>query len=198
MAGDHGDDPPAFSAGASDPSKPALGMDDINEFQHQIADELLLHPQGEAKSGQSPYEVARQLSPSPAPTFRPSIEPSAEHLHPPTRHFSSSRSSAVKRFWTRNKGPILVAVSQFFGALMNLSARLLEVEGKGMHPIQVLFIRQFMTSACCVSYMWWKSTPNFPFGIREIRGLLFIRGISGFMGIYGYVLQLLCHCLLWC
>ena len=43
-------------------------------------------------------------------------------------------------FWLRQKGVLLVLVSQFFGSCMNLATRILENEGshgKGMHPIQV-------------------------------------------------------------
>jgi hypothetical protein len=46
----------------------------------------------------------------------------------------------LSRFWLRNKGLGLVLLSQVFGTLMNVTTRLLEVEGnngKGMHPFQV-------------------------------------------------------------
>lgn len=92
---------------------------------------------------------------------------------------------AWKRFWVRNRPALLVALSQFFGSLMNLSARLVELEGKGMHPVQILLIRQSMTTICCSMYMWWMATPEFPLGRREIRHLLLLRGFSGFFGIYG-------------
>ena len=38
-------------------------------------------------------------------------------------------------------------MSQFFGALMNVATRLLELDGEGMHPFQVLFVRMGMTPA---------------------------------------------------
>ncbi|KAH6666471.1 putative AAA family ATPase pontin [Plectosphaerella plurivora] len=89
------------------------------------------------------------------------------------------------RTYSRNKGVLLVALSQLFGALMNLSARLLELEGDGMHPFQVLLARQSLTMLCCVVYMWWYKTPGFPFGPKEVRWLLVLRGFSGFFGISG-------------
>lgn len=60
----------------------------------------------------------------------------------------TSRSPASPRtwrgkwetFWSKNKGLALVMLSQFFGALMNVTTRLLETDGshgKGMHPFQV-------------------------------------------------------------
>lgn len=68
---------------------------------------------------------------------------------------------------------------------MNLSARLLELEGNGMHPIQVLLMRQSMTAMGCTAYMWYMKTPDFPFGRKEIRPLLLFRGFTGYFGIYG-------------
>jgi hypothetical protein len=44
-------------------------------------------------------------------------------------------------FWNTNKGLALVMISQICGTLMNVTTRLLEVEGnhgKGYHPFQVL------------------------------------------------------------
>jgi hypothetical protein len=67
-----------------------------------------------------------------------------------SRHASRSRAlpssiwgsvkSGLNRFWIKNKGVALVLVSQIFGTLMNVTTRLLEVEGNngsGMHPFQV-------------------------------------------------------------
>ncbi|KAL6801905.1 hypothetical protein J3E68DRAFT_434915 [Trichoderma sp. SZMC 28012] len=128
----------------------------------------------------------RRLSISPAPSGRLSPVPNGPYnpagLYPSPPEASPS---LLKQFWIRNKPSILVAVSQLFGALMNLSARLLELDGDGIHPVQVLLLRQGLTVVCCFAYMWWKSVPDFPFGKREIRGLLLLRGFSGFFGIYG-------------
>ncbi|KAL6871186.1 hypothetical protein J3F83DRAFT_734520 [Trichoderma novae-zelandiae] len=128
----------------------------------------------------------RRLSISPAPSARLSPVPHGPYIpagvyQPP----SEASSPRLKQFWIRNKPSILVAVSQFFGALMNLSARLLELDGDGIHPVQVLLLRQGLTSLCCFVYMWWRNVPDFPFGKREIRWLLMLRGFSGFFGIYG-------------
>ena len=43
-------------------------------------------------------------------------------------------------FWARNKGLALVTLAQLFGVMMNVTTRLLEMDGKhgpGMHPFQV-------------------------------------------------------------
>lgn len=68
---------------------------------------------------------------------------------------------------------------------MNLGARLLELEGDGMHPVQMLLMRQALTALCCCIYMSWMKTPDFPMGKKGLRGLLVARGFSGFFGIFG-------------
>ena len=48
---------------------------------------------------------------------------------------------AFRLFWARNKGLSLVMLSQLFGVMMNVTIRLLEMNGTsgpGMHPFQVL------------------------------------------------------------
>jgi hypothetical protein len=66
--------------------------------------------------------------------------------------------------------------------------RLLELEGnngKGFHPFQILFARMGITVILASLYMWWKGTPDFPFGARGVRGLLVARGLTGFFGVFG-------------
>lgn len=75
-------------------------------------------------------------------------------------------------------------LSQLFGATMNLSARLLQVQ-EAFHPMQILFIRMAATTIVCFVYMWWKSVPAAPWGPRGIRWLLVLRACSGFFGLYG-------------
>lgn len=56
-------------------------------------------------------------------------------------------------FWDQNQGLFLVTFSQLFGALMNVTTRLLELEGEGMHPFQILFARQGLTAIFCTAWM---------------------------------------------
>ncbi|KAK1826332.1 hypothetical protein QBC39DRAFT_269230 [Podospora conica] len=109
--------------------------------------------------------------------------PTTSTYPPGPRILTAKRSWG--RFWSRNRGVILVGCAQVFGALMNLSARLLELDGEGMHPFQILFFRMSITTVCSVLYMWYTKVPHFPLGAREVRGLLVARGLSGFFGIYG-------------
>lgn len=82
-----------------------------------------------------------------------------------------------------------MSMSQLFGALMNVTTRLLELEG-GMHPFQVLFARMGITMVLCCLYMWYAKIPSAPFGLREIRWLLVLRGLMGFFGIFGMYCKL--------
>lgn len=77
-----------------------------------------------------------------------------------------------------------MTIAQFFGSMMNMAAKILEHEAH-LHPLQVLFARMSITLVLSYIYMWWKSTPDYPFGHRSIRWLLIARGLFGFLGIYG-------------
>jgi drug/metabolite transporter (DMT)-like permease len=85
-------------------------------------------------------------------------------------------------------------LGQVFGTAMNVTTRLLEVEGnkgKGLHPFQILFARMGITFVLASGYMWWKKTPHFPLGLKEVRGLLVARGLGGFCGVFGMYYSLL-------
>lgn len=74
---------------------------------------------------------------------------------------------------------------------MNVAARLLELEGDGMRPIQLLFVRQGLTAVLCTGYMWWAKVPDFPLGVKGLRKLLVARACTGFFGIYGMYCEFL-------
>lgn len=174
-------------------SRNKTGQEDTTEsHQHHEHAPLSFSSRGGGLKADSAVaaDELRRLSLSPAPSARLSPVPYGLY-HPAASGYSSPSAvgpaapSSLKGFWIRNKPSILVALSQLFGASMNLSARLLELDGEGMHPFQVLFIRQSLTAIACFSYMWWMSIPDFPLGKREVRWLLLARGCSGFFGIYG-------------
>ena len=88
----------------------------------------------------------------------------------------------VAAYWTRNKGLAYMLLAQVFGVLMNVTTRLLEVEGnkgEGLHPFQILFARMFITVVLASAWMWYKKTPHFPLGKPEVRGLLAARCFGG-------------------
>ncbi|KAF2872519.1 hypothetical protein BDV95DRAFT_492106 [Massariosphaeria phaeospora] len=99
-------------------------------------------------------------------------------------------------FWITNKGLALVLVSQFFGTLMNVTTRMLEVEvssltSRPQKPFQILFARMSITVLCSTFYMWRRKTEHFPFGLKEVRWLLVARGLTGFFGVFGMYYSLL-------
>ncbi|OJD20234.1 hypothetical protein ACJ73_08432 [Blastomyces percursus] len=120
---------------------------------------------------------------------------------PPDGPSSMKRRSTVVQSWRRrlrhtwlvSKGMIMVMLAQFFGSSMNVMTRTLQLDGshgKGMHPFQILFARMGMTVLLSLLYMLYARVPH-PFGIRSIRPLLLLRGVSGFVGVFGLYYSLL-------
>lgn len=131
-------------------------------------------------------EAIRALTPSPILSGRLSPLPHGDMYN----NFNGQAGfkqppSFIQRFWQNNLPSICVALAQLFGALMNLSARFMELEGDGMHPVQLLFYRQGLSAIGCSIYMWKAGFPDFPLPHKGIRLLLFFRSFSGFFGIYG-------------
>jgi hypothetical protein len=129
--------------------------------------------------------VPRSLSASPASQYG-RLSPCPRALSPVPyqnpRAWKASFAQNLQQIWGKNRGVILVAVSQLFGALMNLSARLLELEA-GMHPFQILFVRMSSTTLLSCLYMWWNKVPHFPLGPKGVRWVLVLRGVTGFVRI---------------
>ena len=91
-------------------------------------------------------------------------------------------------FWAKNKGLALVTLAQLFGVMMNVTTRLLEMDdshGAGMHPFQILFARMTGTLVLSGMYQWLAKVEGAPFGPKEVRKLLIVRGVGGCFGAYG-------------
>ncbi len=91
-------------------------------------------------------------------------------------------------FWAKNKGLALVTIAQLFGVMMNVTTRLLEMDGShgaGMHPFQILFARMTGTLLLSCTYQWLARVEGAPFGPKEVRKLLIARGVGGFFGVFG-------------
>ncbi|KIX09992.1 uncharacterized protein Z518_01073 [Rhinocladiella mackenziei CBS 650.93] len=127
-------------------------------------------------------------------THHPLIRSISQDAAPPAPP-GSRFIAAVHSFYVANYGAMLVMISQFFGAGMNVSTRLLETtgsHGKPMHPFQILFVRQSITASLCTAYgVYSRSVPHFPWGPREVRWLLVARGLCGFFGVFGMYFSLL-------
>ncbi|KAH6613358.1 hypothetical protein F5144DRAFT_596712 [Chaetomium tenue] len=177
-------------AGFLDPRQASQGKTRLGDGHDADVDG---HPSVEEWNNKPPSpffspSAFRSLSASPvseygrrSPSQSRGISPTPYVHHPQRR---ATISETLSRFWGRNRGVVLVAVAQLFGALMNLSARLLELESE-MHPFQILFARMSITTVLSCLYMWWMQVPDFPLGAKGIRTVLIIRGVSGFFGIYG-------------
>lgn len=63
--------------------------------------------------------------------------------------------------------------------------------GCELNHFQVLFARMSITVALSSLYMWKVKTPHFPFGPKGVRLLLVVRGIGGFLGVFGMYYSLL-------
>ncbi|KAF2398955.1 hypothetical protein EJ06DRAFT_531262 [Trichodelitschia bisporula] len=152
-----------------------------NQHSHltvPLSEALLLR----AASPDTLSELSIALTPRHSHTYRHA----SRSLSPPTKPGTWRASASA--FWKRNKGLALVLLAQVFGTLMNVATRLLEVggnAGKGMHPFQILIARQTITLVLSMTYMWRAGTPDFPLGARNIRGLLLVRGVGGFFGVFG-------------
>lgn len=96
-----------------------------------------------------------------------------------------------------NTGVSLLLASQFCNSIMILTCKLLETDkdfDTPIHPVQILFVRMFITYVLCVVYMVvTRSVEDAPFGPPALRPLLLARGVLGFIGVFGlyYSLQYL-------
>ncbi|KAL8776222.1 MAG: hypothetical protein Q9213_008348 [Squamulea squamosa] len=123
------------------------------------------------------------------------LAPSTIRYHPisPVPARSQLWRTRYKALWLANKGLLLVLLSQLFGALMNVTTRLLETSDSSLNTFQVMFARMSITLILGSSYMWWAKIEHFPLGAKDVRILLMARGFGGFFGLLGiyYSLQYL-------
>lgn len=112
-------------------------------------------------------------------------------LSRPSTHVSGQLSTKTRlstnlfSFWCRNRSYLLVIISTLFGSAMTLFTKLLESGDDGMHPFQILFIRMAISLVVCLYMLYLRQPSEFPLGPEGVRWLLFLRGITGFFGIFG-------------
>lgn len=114
--------------------------------------------------------------------------------------FDSLKEKA-STFYTKmvepNTGLSLLLLSQFLNSIMILTCKLLEDDkdfDTPLHPVQILFVRMFITYILCILYMVvTRSVDDAPFGPKDQRKWLLLRGFVGFFGVFGlyYSLQYL-------
>ena len=93
-----------------------------------------------------------------------------------------------------NVGLALLLLSQFLNSIMVTTCKLLVTDkdfNVPIHPLQILFIRMFVTYICCLIYMGvTRSVEDAPFGPPRVRKLLVMRGLVGFFGVFGMYFSL--------
>ncbi|TGZ80847.1 hypothetical protein EX30DRAFT_306962 [Ascodesmis nigricans] len=90
------------------------------------------------------------------------------------------------RIFYAYRGAFLILLAEFLMSVMNVVARYLETSlppDRKLHPFHVMFWRMSVTCACCLAWGFWNRIPDFPFGKRELWGILLLRAMSGFCGI---------------
>ncbi|PGH30748.1 hypothetical protein GX50_06468 [[Emmonsia] crescens] len=146
--------------------------------------------------GNSNNDNNNNISDSQSPLLHPAPPTSSE---PPNCSRNNKKSPAqswrrkLRHTWLMSKGMLMVMLAQFFGASMSVMTRTLVLDGshgEGMHPFQILFARMSITVLLSLLYMLYARVPH-PFGIRSVRPLLLLRGISGFIGVFGMYYSLL-------
>ncbi|PWW72243.1 hypothetical protein C7212DRAFT_360286 [Tuber magnatum] len=143
----------------------------------------------------TPTPVAVDKVPSLIPLLTQSTNPTsalslADHVLPP--HHQSSPRAGRAWMWSKsvvynNRGSLLVLLSQFFGSIMSLCTRVLETSfpEHRMHAMQILFVRQSVTTVVVVILMAFRSVEHAPWGPWGVRWLLVARGLGGFFGVFG-------------
>ncbi|OJJ83352.1 DMT family transporter [Aspergillus glaucus CBS 516.65] len=117
----------------------------------------------------------------------PLLRPSSQEQDDESTSRWAQWCTKTQDFWLQSKGMILVLLSQFFGASMNVMTQYLEVDGErgaGMDPFQILFVRMSITVIASYLYMWYAQVPD-PLGRRPVIGLLTLRAVGGFFGVFG-------------
>jgi hypothetical protein len=54
-----------------------------------------------------------------------------------------------------------------------------------MPPWEIIFVRMGITFLGCFYYMRWANIPEPLLGPKGVRGLLVLRGVVGFFGLFG-------------
>ncbi|KAF4448673.1 hypothetical protein F53441_7926 [Fusarium austroafricanum] len=132
-------------------------------------------------------EVSALLSPC-SPTFpdRDSASVSTDEIETSQPEESDAFWVKLQNVYSRNIGLFYVLVAQFFASIMSMTTRLLATAFETKyHALQIIFVRMLATAIIGSLYMWCKKVPDFPFGPREVRGLLTLRGSAGSAGLFG-------------
>ncbi|KAF2496133.1 hypothetical protein BU16DRAFT_538720 [Lophium mytilinum] len=95
-----------------------------------------------------------------------------------------TRERAWRRVYHNNKGVFLILLAQVAGSSMDAIARFLQLGDGGMHPFQIIVARMSVTFVLSSMYMWLTKVHDFPLGKKSVRGLLVLRALFGFFGLW--------------
>ncbi|KAF8476334.1 hypothetical protein DFH94DRAFT_758614 [Russula ochroleuca] len=98
---------------------------------------------------------------------------------------SETWRSSVSTFFDENAGLSLVAASQFFFSGMHICVKWLNSLDEPVPMLELIWVRMAITSICSVAYMFWRKIPDPLLGPKGVRGLLVLRGFTGFIGLAG-------------
>lgn len=92
-----------------------------------------------------------------------------------------------------NTGLVLLVVSYFFNSGMVVATKVLETDHEAeegrepIRPLQILLVRMSITYLGTLVYMLKnrKTMDHVPFGPPEVRKWLVLRGVMGFLGVFG-------------
>jgi drug/metabolite transporter (DMT)-like permease len=102
-----------------------------------------------------------------------------------TRQDDGAIANEPLSFIASNTGILLIIISQFFFASMDVSVKLLGSLEPPVHALEIIVIRMGITFVCCEIYMIVMGIPDPIAGPKGVRMILIIRGTSGFFGLSG-------------
>ena len=97
-------------------------------------------------------------------------------------------SPSLYEFCASNVGLLLVALTQFFIASMNITVRFL-ISTSNLSIPTIITVRMSITGACCAVTLLILGDPHPFLGPPEVRRLLFFRGLFGFISLVGNYLS---------
>jgi drug/metabolite transporter (DMT)-like permease len=90
-----------------------------------------------------------------------------------------------------NIGLLFIVLSQFFNSIMVTTTKLLVTDEDPIHPLQILFVRMLITALGCVLYLKYYKKEAQLWGPKELRWLLVLRGVMGFIGVFAMYYSLM-------
>ncbi|QRW07409.1 hypothetical protein RhiLY_06408 [Ceratobasidium sp. AG-Ba] len=97
----------------------------------------------------------------------------------------SNDITPLQAFYARNKGLLIIFLSQMLLSIMFVGLKLMTVLDKPLPTFELVAIRMGITWICCRAYMFSTgiSSPNL--GPKGVRKWLIIRSVVGFFGVFG-------------